>query len=96
MLQVPGFKCFSRSREGGRRGGEVALLVRDCITVSERKFDEDLSVEVVWAEIRNRRGKVTLLGVFYRPPKSSREVEERIVETIRDRCESNRELLWGT
>ena len=71
VLQVPGFRCFSKIREGGKRGGGVALLVKDSITVAERTFNEDLSTEVVWAEVRNRKGELTLLGVFYRPPKSS-------------------------
>ena len=36
LLQVPGFRCFSKLREGGKRGGGVALLVKDSITVVER------------------------------------------------------------
>ena len=56
LLQVPGFRCFSQSRESGRREGGVALLVKDSITVAEKTFDVDLSIEVVWAEIRNRKG----------------------------------------
>jgi len=69
LLQVPGFRCFSKLREGGKRGGGVALLVEDSMTVSERTFHEESSTEVVQAEVRNRKGEVTLLGVFYRPPK---------------------------
>ena len=64
LLQVPGFRCFSKIGEGGKRGGGVALLVKDSITVAERTFDEDSSTEVVWAEVRSRKGEVTLLGVF--------------------------------
>ena len=95
LLQVPGFRCFNQSRVGGRRGGGVALLVKESITVVERTFDVDSNVEVVWAEIRNRKGEVTLLGVFYRPPKSSRDVEERIAKMILDRSESSRVVVMG-
>jgi len=41
LMQVPGFKCFSKIREGGKRVGGVALLVKDCITVVERMLDDD-------------------------------------------------------
>ena len=46
ILQVPGFKCFRRDREGGKRGGGVALLIRDSVTAVE-KVDamEGLSTE---------------------------------------------------
>ena len=95
LMQVPGFKCFSKIRKGGKRGGGVALLVKDGITVVERMLDEDSSTEVVWAEVRNRKGEVTLLGVFYRPPNSSRNVEERIARMILEKSESNRVVVMG-
>ena len=63
--------------------------------MAERKFDEDSSTEVVWAEVRNRKGEVTLLGVFYRPPKSSRDGEERIAKMILDRSDNNRIVVMG-
>jgi len=61
---------------GGRWGWGVALLIRDSITAVERQLEQDVSTEVVWIEVRNRKGAVTLLGVFYRTPNSSRDVEE--------------------
>jgi len=41
------------------------------------------------------RKSLLLLGVFYRPPKSSRDVEERIAKMILDRGESNRVVVMG-
>jgi len=51
------------NREGGKRGGDVALLIKDSITAAERQFEEDLSTESVWVEVRNRKGAV-ILGIF--------------------------------
>ena len=95
LLEVPGFRCFSKIREGGKRGGGVVLLIKDSITAAERQFEEDLTTEVVWAEVRNRKGAVTLLGVFYRPPNSNRDVEEKIAKQILDRCGSHRVVVMG-
>jgi len=27
LLEVPGYRCFKNNREGGKRGGGVALLI---------------------------------------------------------------------
>ena len=64
LVEVPGYRCFSRSREGGKRGGGVALLIKDTLTAAVRQFEEDLPTEVIWVEVRNRKGAVTLLGRF--------------------------------
>ena len=93
---MPGFKCFRRDREGGKRGGGVALLIRDSVTAVE-KVDamEGLSTESLWVEVRNRKWSLTLLGVFYRPPNSDRDVEERIGKQILERCNNNRVGVMG-
>jgi len=72
------------------------LLIRDNITAAEREVVEDgLSIESLWVEVRNRKGAVTLLGVFYRPPNSNRDVEEQIGRQILDKCRSNRVVVMG-
>jgi len=62
-LEFPGFRCFSKIREGGKRGGGVALLIKDSITAAERQFEEDLATEIVWAKVRNRKGAVVRTSV---------------------------------
>ena len=96
ILQVPGFRCFRKDREGGKRGGGVALLIRDRVTAVE-KVDavEGLSTESLWVEVRSGKGSITLLGVFYRPPNSNREVEEQIGKQILERCSNSRVVVMG-
>ena len=38
--------------------------------------------EAIWVELRNRKGVVTMLGVYYRPPNCQREIEEQICRQI--------------
>ena len=95
LLEVPGYRCFSKCREAGKRGGGVALLIKDSLSAAERHFEGDLQTEVIWAEVRNRKGAVTLLGVYYRPPNSNREVEEEIAKQIMDRCGGHRVVIVG-
>ncbi|XP_067904856.1 uncharacterized protein [Heterodontus francisci] len=49
----------------------------------------------MWVEVRNRKGAVALLGVFYRPPNSNRDTEEQIGRQILERCRSNRVVVMG-
>ena len=53
MLDVLGYRCFSKCRDAGKRGGGVALLIKDSLTAAERHFEGDLHTEVIWAEVRN-------------------------------------------
>ena len=46
---------------------------------------EGLSTESLWVEVRNRKGSITLLGVFYRPHNSNRDVEGQIRKQILER-----------
>ena len=71
QLSIPGFRFFRQDREGDKRGGGVALLIREKVTAKQR---EDTLVgscsEAIWVELRNRSGTITLLGLCYRPPNS--------------------------
>ena len=55
ILQVPGFR---RDREGGKRDGGVAVLIRDSVTAVEKMdANEGLSTESLCVEVRNRKGQ---------------------------------------
>ena len=96
QLNIPGYKCFRRDRGGTKRGGGVAVLVKEHITAVQREDNSEGSCnESLWVELRNRKGAVTMLGVYYRPPNSPREVEERICQEILDRCKKNRVVVAG-
>jgi len=38
LLEVSGLRCFNKIREVGKRGGGVALLIKDSITSAERSL----------------------------------------------------------
>jgi len=62
---MDGYKLFRRDRQG-KRGGGVALYVRDCFDCIELD-DSDDKVECLWLKMRGKSNKADiLLGVCYR------------------------------
>eukprot|EP00061_Rhincodon_typus_P004185 g21947.t1 len=93
---IPGYRCFRRDREGGKRGGGVALLVKEDITAALKEGTvEDSRSEAIWAELRNRKGAGTVLGLSCRPPNGEREIEAQRCGRITERCRSNRAVVAG-
>eukprot|EP00061_Rhincodon_typus_P018432 g47601.t1 len=73
-----GYRCFKWDRKGNKRGGRVALLIRDRITALFREDTlENSCSEALWVEFRNRKGEITMLGVFNRCPTSPHETDEQ-------------------
>jgi len=69
------YKLFRRDRQG-KRGGGVALYVRDCFDCIELN-DFDDKVECLWVKMRGKANKADiLLGVCYRPPNQDEEADE--------------------
>ena len=74
-VPVGGYKLFRRDRQG-RRGGGVALYVRDCYDCFEHKCSEN-RVACPCMRIRGRANRAdVVVGVYYRPPTQDREVDE--------------------
>ncbi|KAK4823371.1 hypothetical protein QYF61_001719 [Mycteria americana] len=73
---MDGYKLFRRDRQG-RRGGGVALYVRECFDRLELN-DGDDRVECLWVRIRGKAKKADIMvGVCYRPPNQD-EVADKI------------------
>lgn len=80
-----------RGKEEG--GGGAALLVDEDVTAVFRgDITDGSSSEAIWVELRNKKGMITLLGGYYRPPNNQRELEEQMYREIADSCRSNRLL----
>ncbi|XP_062923290.1 uncharacterized protein LOC134356332 [Mobula hypostoma] len=78
------------------KGGGVALLVREYITAVLRQDRlEGLSTESFWVELRNRKGMATLVGLYYRPPNSQRELEVQICREIAGNCRKHKVVVVG-
>ncbi|KAK4819370.1 hypothetical protein QYF61_001649 [Mycteria americana] len=72
---MDGYKLFRRDRQG-RRGGGVALYVRECFGCLELN-DGDDRVEPLWVRIRGKANKTDIVvGVCYRPPNQGEEADE--------------------
>ena len=72
---MDGYKLFRRDRQG-RKGGGVALYIKECFDVEEFGVRND-EVECLWIKIRRKayRGDI-LVGVCYRPPNQDEEMDE--------------------
>ncbi|GAB0207696.1 hypothetical protein GRJ2_003235300 [Grus japonensis] len=71
---MDGYKLFRRDRQG-RRGGGVALYVKECFDCLELN-DGDNRVECLWVRIRGNANKADiLLGACYRPPNRDEEAD---------------------
>ncbi|KAK4811010.1 hypothetical protein QYF61_015714 [Mycteria americana] len=72
---MDGYKLFRRDRRG-RRGGGVALYIRECLDSLELD-DGDDRVECLWVRIRGKANKAdTVVGVCYRPANQDEETDE--------------------
>ena len=78
---MDGHKLFRRDRHG-RRGGEVALYVRECFDCIELD-DCDNKVECLWIRMRGKASNADiLLGVCYRPPSQDEEADEAFYKQL--------------
>ncbi|KAK4815560.1 hypothetical protein QYF61_004077 [Mycteria americana] len=74
-VAMDGYKLFRRDGQG-RRGGGVALYVRECLDSLELD-DGDDRVECLWVRIRGKANKADIVvGVCYRPPNQDEETDE--------------------
>ncbi|PKU42582.1 adaptin ear-binding coat-associated protein 1 [Limosa lapponica baueri] len=72
---MDGYKLFRRDRQG-RRGGGVALYVRECFDCTELDSSDD-EVECLWVRMKGKANKGDfVLGVCYRPRNQDEEADE--------------------
>ncbi|PKU47773.1 nipped-b-like protein [Limosa lapponica baueri] len=87
-----GYKLFRRDRQE-RRGGGVAAYVSECYESSEIKYSDN-RVESVWIRIRANKGYIAV-GVCYRPPNQSSEVDEAFYKQLGEILKSFAIVLVG-
>ncbi|KAM9591180.1 uncharacterized protein ACIBXB_006077 isoform 1-T3 [Morphnus guianensis] len=91
---MDGYKLFRRDRQG-RRGGGVALYVRECFDCTEL-HDCDDKVERLWVRMRGKANKADIvLGVCYRPPDQVEETDESFYKRLAVVSESCARVLVG-
>ena len=71
------------------------MLIRQEITAIQQNDigSKDQDSETVWVEIRNNKGKKTLVGVVYRPPNSCNSVGRSINQEIVGACNEAKAII---
>ncbi|KAK4831824.1 hypothetical protein QYF61_019347 [Mycteria americana] len=91
---MDGYKLFRRDRRG-RRGGGVALYVRECLDSLELD-DGDDRVECLWVRIRGKANKADIVvGVCYRPPNQDEQTDELFYKQLGEASRSLALVLVG-
>ncbi|KAJ7423652.1 mitochondrial fission process protein 1 [Willisornis vidua] len=89
-----GYKLFRKYRQG-RRGGDVALYVRESLDPVELEVSSD-KVECLWTRIREKANKADILmSVCYRPPYQDDEGDELFYKQLADVSKSEALVLVG-
>lgn len=81
-LLLDGFHPPYRNDRIGRRGGGVAIYVKNNLHTTIRNDLAMFGLESVWVEIRAKCNKHVLVGVFYRPPDSCANVYNLIEHSL--------------
>ncbi|RMC20263.1 hypothetical protein DUI87_01109 [Hirundo rustica rustica] len=78
---MDGYKLFRRGR-CGRRGGGVALYIRESLDAIELEVNDN-KVGFLWLRIRGKANKADILvGVCYRPPNQDEEVDNLFYKQV--------------
>ncbi|XP_073186763.1 uncharacterized protein [Lepidochelys kempii] len=92
---MDGYKLFRKDRQS-RKGGGVALYVRDQYDCSELKYETAEKPESLWIKFRSvsNKGDV-VVGVYYRPPDQGEEVDEAFFWQLTEVTRSHALVLMG-
>ena len=91
---MTGYKLFRRDRQH-RRGGGVALYIRESFDVVELEAGND-KVESLWVRIGRKANKASVLvGVCYRPPSQDEETDEEFYRQPTEVAKSSVLVLVG-
>ncbi|PKU41434.1 adaptin ear-binding coat-associated protein 1 [Limosa lapponica baueri] len=96
-VAIKGYKLFRRDRRG-RRGGGVALYVKEWIESEEMSLKPSLMsderVESLWVRIKGQANmRDTVVGIYYRPPDQDGEVDEIFYNQLRVASQSQALVL---
>uniref|UniRef100_UPI00398F88A5 uncharacterized protein n=1 Tax=Pristiophorus japonicus TaxID=55135 RepID=UPI00398F88A5 len=95
-LNIQGYLTIQKDRQEGKGGG-VALLIKDDIRAVVRDdigYNEQ-NVESLWVEIKDSKGKKSLVGVVYRSPNNNFTVGRVIIKGIMEACEKGTAVVMG-
>ncbi|CAM4488283.1 unnamed protein product [Lepidochelys kempii] len=92
---MDGYKLFRKDRQG-RKGGGVALYVREQYDCSELRYETVEKPECLWIKFRSVCNKSdVVVGVCYRPPDQGDEVDEAFFQQLTEATRSHALILMG-
>ncbi|CAM5130792.1 unnamed protein product [Natator depressus] len=92
---MDGYKLFRKDRQG-RKGGGVALYVREQYDCSELRYKTAEKPECLWIKFRSVSNKSdVVVGVCYRPPDQGDEVDEAFFRQLAEATRSHALVLMG-
>uniref|UniRef100_K7F1Q8 Reverse transcriptase domain-containing protein n=1 Tax=Pelodiscus sinensis TaxID=13735 RepID=K7F1Q8_PELSI len=92
---MEGYRLFRKNRQG-RKGGGVALYVREHYDCSELQYKEgEKLVESLWVRFKGANSSDVVVGVCYRPPNQVDEVDEAFFEQLSEASRSQALVLMG-
>ena len=71
LYKIDDFEFVHRNRKNGKGGG-VGIYLRNSLKWNRRQDLENEHVENIWIEINIPKSSSILLGVYYRPPNTSK------------------------
>ncbi|CAM4500218.1 unnamed protein product [Lepidochelys kempii] len=92
---MDGYELFRKDRQG-RKGGGVALYVREWYDCSELWYETAEKPEYLWIKFRSVSNKSdVVVGVYYRPPDQGDEVDEAFFRQLAEATRSHALVLMG-
>ncbi|CAM5117140.1 unnamed protein product [Natator depressus] len=92
---MDGYKLFRKDTQG-RKGGGVALYVREQYDCSELQYETAEKPECLWIKFRSVSNKSdVVVGVCYRPPDQGDEVDEAFFRQLAEATRSHALVLMG-
>jgi len=95
-VAINGYRLLRRDRRG-RRGGDVALYVKESIPCEELSLkNSHEQVESPWVSIRDRGNKANLMaGVYYRLPDQGEPIDKAFLLQLQEASRSQALVLLG-
>ena len=90
--EVDGFKLERKDRQTGDRGG-VGFYIRDNLNYRRMKKIESRDVESIWIEEDTIISEKLLIGMFYRPPKETKDWYDSFEKQLEKASNQSKNIL---
>lgn len=93
---MEGYNLFRKNRPN-KKGGGVALYVKDAYTCEEmHDLNSGSEIESIWVKIKGERNKKdVVVGVYYRPPSQTEDLDDAFLEQMTKLSERRDLVVMG-